>query len=373
MGLRFLTAGESHGRQITAILEGIPSGLSIDRLLIDRDLKRRQAGYGRGARMAIERDRAAITAGVRWGETIGSPIALVIDNLDWPNWSKAMSPDSADAGSAAIVTLPRPGHADLAGALKYGHRDIRNVLERSSARETAARVAAGAVAKCLLGEFDISVASRVVEIGGRDVRKGRGVDHDLVASIIDKARDRGDTVGGVFEVWAEGVPVGLGSYVQWDRRFDGRIAGAVMSIPGIKGVEIGLGFEAGRRLGSRVHDEIVPGRAGSNRGPFKRRTNNAGGIEGGVTNGERVWLRAVMKPIPTLMNPLKSVDIRTGRRGKAMVHRSDVCAVFSAGVVGEAMVALEVASVMLDKFGMDSLAETKTNLKAYLQSMKDRG
>ena len=373
MGLRFLTAGESHGRQITAILEGIPSGLAVDRVLIDRDLKRRQKGYGRGARMAIERDRVVITAGVRWGETIGSPIALVIENLDWPNWSKTMSPDPADAGSAGDVTLPRPGHADLAGALKYGHKDIRNVLERSSARETAARVAAGAVARCLLGEFDITIGSRVVEIGGSDVRKGRGVDHGLVARIIDEARDRGDTVGGVFEVWSDGVPVGLGSYVQWDRRFDGRLAGSVMSIPGIKGVEIGLGFEAGRRPGSRVHDEIAPGRGGSSRGPFMRRTNNAGGIEGGVTNGERMWLRAVMKPIPTLRSPLKTVDIRTGRRGRAAVHRSDVCAVFSAAVVGEAMVALEVASAMLEKFGMDSLVETKRNWKAYLQAMKGRG
>jgi chorismate synthase len=384
---RFLTAGESHGEALTSVIDGVPAGLPLVEADINGDLARRQRGYGRGGRMKIERDQVRIVSGVRWGNTLGSPITLQIANRDWENWKATMSVGPPEAGTAPKeVTRPRPGHADLAGAMKYGHRDIRNVLERSSARETTARVAVAGVAKRLLAEFGISILSHVVEIGGvrvpddlalpweevfrrAEASEVRCADPDTEASIvtaIDEARGKGDTLGGVFEVVALGCPVGLGSYVQWDRRLDGRVAQALCSIQAIKGCEVGLGFETARRPGSAVHDEILFD-AGTG---FRRSTNNAGGLEGGVTNGQPVVVRAAMKPLSTLRKPLKSVDLATREAVEAVVERSDVCAVPAAGIVGEAMVAIVLANALLEKFGGDSLEEVRRNYTAYQDGLK---
>jgi chorismate synthase len=380
--LRFLTAGESHGRALIVIVDGVPAGLTIDVDAIARELRRRQGGYGRGRRMAIESDRAEILSGVRHGETIGGPIALMIENRDWANWRHTMSVDAnpaADAGGArrSPVTRPRPGHADLAGIAKYGRADVRDVLERASARETAARVAAGAIAKHLLAVAGIRIASHVFRIGESALSSSRVVTFDEASTIpddspvrcvdtevqrgmiaeIDTARDAGDTRGGAFEVIATGIPAGLGSYAQWDRKLDGRLAQALMSIPAIKGVGVGIGPDAAARPGSRMHDEIVADPEGPRPTNLSRPTNNAGGLEGGVTNGEDVRVSAWMKPISTLMKPLRSVDLTTMTEASAAIERSDVCAVPAAGVVGEAMVALVLADAVLEKFGGDSIAE----------------
>lgn len=379
--LRFLTAGESHGRALVVILEGLPAGLAIDVDAITSDLRRRQGGYGRGRRMAIESDTAQILSGVRAGETIGAPVALTIENRDWPNWQYTMrstreAPPDAGGARRAPVTRPRPGHADLAGAAKYDRADIRDVLERASARETAARVAAGSIARQLLGRAGIQLASHVFTIGGVSLPDWRAVTFEQAAALapdaplrcvdpaieqqmiraIDAAREAGDTLGGAFEVIATGVPVGLGSYTQWDRKLDGRLAQALMSIPAIKAVGIGAGPMVADLPGSQVHDEILPDPAGRRATRVQRPTNNAGGLEGGVTNGEDVRVSATMKPISTLMKPLRSVDLTTMARADAAIERSDVCAVPAAAVVGEAMTSLVLADALLERFGADSVA-----------------
>ncbi len=394
--IRFLTAGESHGEALTAIVEGMPAGLPVTEDEINVEMARRQMGAGRGGRMKIERDRIHFTSGVRHGKTLGSPITMVIQNLDWENWRQVMAVGALEEKPAPdrSLTSPRPGHADLAGALKYGHEDLRNVLERSSARETAARVAVGALARRLLGEFGVAIVGHVVEIGGveaaetnirwQELRERaeaspvRCVDPEAAERMIqaiESAKGKGDTLGGVFEIIAFNVPVGLGSYVHWDRRLDGRLAGALMSIQAMKGVEIGLGFETARRLGSQVHDDIVytpgssdPGLAGG----YSRLSNNAGGIEGGVSNGQPVVCRVAMKPLSTLMAPKQSVDMSTKEVSKAGVERSDVCSVPSAVVVGEAMVAIEIARAFLEKFGGDSVEEIRRNLTGYLEWLRTR-
>jgi len=385
--LRFLSAGESHGELLMGIIEGMPSGLLVRITDIDRDLARRQAGYGRGGRMKIEKDSVKIYTGVRWGRTLGSPVGLMIRNRDWENWRDKMSPDPLFLNSAEPVTRPRPGHADLAGALKYDMADVRNILERSSARETAMRVAVGAVAKRLLEEFGIAVMSHVLAIGGvfakvpkvslRELRKRaesselRCADPEAEGRMmrrIDEARRAGDSLGGVFELIVSGVPIGLGSHVHWDRKLNARLAGALMSVQAIKGVEIGSGFGAANLPGSLVHDEIFWGRKEG----FFRKTNRAGGIEGGTSNGEPIMLRAAMKPIPTLMKPLRSVDLVSKKPFKASVERSDVCAVPAAGVVAEAAAAFELAGAMIEKFGGDSLAEMKRNFLRYDKQLKTR-
>jgi chorismate synthase len=363
---------------------------------VDPDLKRRMGGYGRGRRMQIESDRAEVISGVRLGETLGSPIAMVVWNRDWENWTTAMSPlpPEPDTSPRALRPhyLPRPGHADLVGVLKYDRRDTRDVLERASARETAARVACGAVAKKLLAEFGVRVESHVLSIG--EVRAepcadlpddlNRAVDADPVRCLdaaasermqraIDRAKEEGDTLGGVFEVVARGVPAGLGSYVSWDRKLDGRLAGALMSIQAIKGVEIGIGFEGARRPGSGVHDPIVPAPDKPLTGGLGRASNRAGGLEGGVTTGEPLRLLGAMKPISTLRKRLPSVDLRDGSIGDAAVERSDVCAVPAAAVVGEAMTALVLADAFLEKFGCDAVSELRRNFEAYLAYLIDRG
>jgi chorismate synthase len=392
--LRFLTAGESHGQALGVIVEGVPAGLALTADDIAVDLARRQRGYGRGARQAIEQDRAEILSGVRHGRTLGSPILLVVRNRDWENWTSVMqveplSEDEAAALEAAAeggdkrstpVTRLRPGHADLAGALKYGFDDVRNVLERASARETTARVAAGGVARRFLRELGIEGWSFTAEVGGvaldparasrsreeADASPLRCPDPDAEAAMIariDEARERGDTVGGVFEVVVHGLPVGLGSYVQWDRRLDAALAAAVMSINIVKGVELGLGFEQTRRFGSAVHD-VIEGR--DDDGRWIHRSNNAGGLTGGVSNGEPIVVRGAVKPISTLARPLPSADLVTGRPvEKAHYERSDISVVPAAGVVGEAMVLLTLADFVLDKFGGDSLGETRDNLERY--------
>ncbi|TAL23867.1 MAG: chorismate synthase [Nitrospirae bacterium] len=395
--MRFLTSGESHGKALTGILEGIPSGLSVAAADIDKELKRRQGGYGRGGRMKIESDRAEILSGVRWGKTIGSPIAIFIQNKDWANWQEIMSaevnPKSAIRNPKS-VTRPRPGHADLAGSLKYDTHDIRDILERSSARETAMRVALGAIAKKFLSEFNVNVGSYVIQIGSQnsEVRSQNAKEKELIEifqraeksqvrcpdkdasqkiiKLIDRAIKDGNSLGGIFEVFVTGLPVGLGSHVQWDRRLNGRLAQALVSIQAIKGVEIGLGFEMAGGAGSEVMDEIFFSKkaAGSRLSAgFLRKTNNAGGIEGGMTNGMPVILRAAMKPIPTLRKPLRSVDINTKKPFNAAYERSDVCAVPAAGVVGEAMIALVIADAFLEKFGGDSMPEVKRNYNSYLK------
>ncbi len=391
--LRFLTAGESHGKGLVGILEGIPSGLSLPPAAIDRELIRRQQGYGRGGRMRIEKDHAEILSGVRWGITLGSPIALFIENRDWANWQGGMSPDPAHEASLEPVTRPRPGHADLSGAIKYGHKDVRNILERSSARETAMRVALGAIAKAFLSAFGIAIGSYVTQIGGIRMpdktlkARGRKLFQKANASpvrcpddetsgriirLIDEATKKGDSLGGTFEVVVTGLPVGLGSCMQGDRRLDARLARAMMSIQAIKGVEFGAGFRAAERFGSEVMDEIFyKKQSSSDRGSgFYRKTNNAGGIEGGMTTGMPVVVRAAMKPIPTLRRPLRSVDIVTKQTSRAAYERSDVCAVPAAAVIGEAVAALVIADAVLEKFGGDSMVETKRNFDSYLEYVK---
>jgi chorismate synthase len=365
--LRFLTAGESHGPCLTAIVEGLPAGLMVDVEAINRDLTRRQDGYGRGGRMEIEQDRVEILGGVMAGRTTGAPVALRIENRDWINWR-----DRWAAGDLPLLTVPRPGHADYAGMVKYGLDDARSVWERASARETGARVAVGALAKQLLATCNITIGSYVAEIGGivaivpdlppeelwalaeeSDVRCPDTAASEWMKDAIDAAREVGDSLGGVFVVLATGVPVGLGSHVHWDRRLDARLAAAVMSIPAVKGVEIGLAFENARYPGTQVHDELFS----DSQGGVKRTTNRAGGIEGGMTNGAPVVVRAAMKPIPTTLTPLQSVDLATGEPATTQYQRSDVCAVPVAAVVGEAMVAWVLADALIEKRGGDSLAE----------------
>ena len=381
--LRYLNAGESHGRLLLAIVEGMPAGLPLTKELINHDLQRRQQGYGRGGRMKIEQDQIEIVAGVRSGLTLGSPIGLQINNRDWKNWQEIMAVEPGEASTARAVTKPRPGHADLVGAIKYGHTDMRNVLEKASARETAIRVAVGAVAKALLNQFGIKIISHVKEIGGiqadtrhmdfesleaaseeSEVRCADSAAGDKMVQKIEEAKRKGDTLGGVFEVIVTGIPPGLGSYSQWDRRLNARLAFALMSIQAMKGVEIGMGFEAARRFGSVVHDEIFYDK---DKRSFYRKTNNSGGIEGGISNGQPIVMRVAMKPISTLYSPLKSVDFLTKEPFEASVERSDICTVPAAAVIGEAVVAFELASALTEKFGGDSLREMKRNYESYLE------
>ena len=369
--IRFLTAGESHGPALTAIVEGFPAGLTVDEEAIDRDLARRQAGYGRGERMAIERDHVEVLSGVIAGRTTGAPIALRIENRDWENWRARWEADDLPP-----LTVPRPGHADYAGMIKYGLTDARPILERASARETAARVAAGALAKELLSSFGINLGSWVSEIGGiattipdlplrelweraekSDVRCPDEETGRQMQEAIDAAREAGDSLGGVFAVVANGVPEGLGSHVHWERRLDGRLAAALMSIPAIKGVEIGPAFTNARQPGTKVHDEILP----DEREGTRRATNRAGGIEGGITNGEPVIVRAAMKPIPTTVIPQRSIDLATGKPAQTRYQRSDVCAVPAAAIVGEAMLAWVLADALVSKLGGDSVTEMRAH------------
>ncbi|MGH7509429.1 MAG: chorismate synthase [Gemmatimonadales bacterium] len=413
MTLRFTTAGESHGKALVAIVEGLPAGIPVSAEWVDRELARRMQGYGRGARMKIERDRIEWLSGLRAGETLGSPVAMLIPNRDWANWEDVMAYESSDGPGELRrrrVSRPRPGHADLAGVLKYDRIDARDILERASARETTARVAAGALAKRLLDEFGIEIGSHVVSLGGIQARRAelpvplnesadrsevRVLDAAAEAEIIrriDAAKKAGDTLGGEVEVVARGVVVGLGSHVSWDRKLDSRLAGMLMSIPAVKGVEIGMGFEAARRPGSQVHDPIESGEAGKRgggegrgglhppvtpagpdpRGGFRRPTNNAGGLEGGITTGEPVVVKLAMKPIATLMSPLATVDLTSGEPAKAVSERSDVTAVPAMGVIAEAMVALALADAMLEKFGGDSLAEMRRNYTGYVAGLGSR-
>jgi chorismate synthase len=394
--LSFHTAGESHGRGLTTLVEGIPSGLALSMERdVDPELARRQGGYGRGRRMQIESDRAELLSGVRLGETLGSPLSMVIWNRDWENWTVAMAheapPEDVNPKALRPHYLPRPGHADLVGAFKYDRRDVRDILERASARETAARVAAGAVAKRFLAEFGVEVGSHIVSIGPVEAPAGplppqvneladrspvRCLDEPAARRMmaeIDEAKERGDTLGGIFEVVVTGLPVGLGSHVSWDRKLDGRLAGAVMSIQAVKGVEIGLGFEGARRPGSDVHDPIVRAADARRMGGIGRASNRAGGVEGGVTTGAPLVVRGAMKPISTLRKRLPSVDLRDGTEGDAAVERSDVCAVPAAGVVGEAMVALVLGDAFLEKFGGDSMGEVRRNFEGYLTYLSERG
>ena len=396
--LSFHTAGESHGRGLVAVVEGVPAGLRLDSAAdIDPDLRRRQGGYGRGRRMQIESDRAEIISGLRLGVTLGSPVSMVIWNRDWTNWTKAMAhevPDPQENPKALRpVYLPRPGHADLAGVLKYDRRDARDVLERASARETAARVACGAVARTLLREVGASVGSHVTRIGDVEARIPDDLPADLndavddsplrtldtdaefaMIAAIDAAKGAGDTLGGCFEVVLRGLPVGLGSYVSWDRKLDGRLAQAVMSVHAIKGVEIGPAFTNAGRPGSRVHDAILRDESRTRAGGFGRAGNRAGGLEGGITTGSPLVVRGAMKPISTLLrNRLPSVDLRDGTTKHATVERSDVCAVPAAAVVAEAMVALVAADALLEKFGGDSLVELRRNMDSYLDHLGTRG
>ena len=385
--MRFLTAGESHGPVLTGIIEGLPSGLVLSEDYINERLARRQGGYGRGGRMSIEEDRVKFLSGVRFGKTVGSPLALQIENKDWSNWQKVMSPNPQAETEQRKLTCPRPGHADLAGGLKYFHRDLRDVLERASARETAMRVAIGAVAALLLEHFGIRSVAHIVALGGvaalRQTEYSATVIKEKIASSplycldpkaeklmldeIDRAGKKGDTLGGVFEVMVEGLPSGLGSHVHWDRRLDSRLAGALMSIPGIKGVEIGLGFDAAGKSGSIVHDAI----AFNEEGKITRSTNHAGGLEGGTTNGQDIIIRAAMKPIPTLKKPLPSIDLASGKPDFAAVERSDVCAVPAASVVGEAVVAWELCRSFLEKFSGDSLQELEFSYQNYLKLIRE--
>jgi chorismate synthase len=396
--LRFSTSGESHGKALVTIVEGLPAGLPVSAEWVDRELARRMLGYGRGARMKIERDRIEWLSGLRAGETLGSPIAMLCHNRDWANWEEVMAYEaSQDVGELRRrrVTRPRPGHADLAGVLKYDRIDARDILERASARETTARVAAGALAKRLLDEFGVEVGSHVLSMGGvraapadlpvplneaSDRSEVRVLDPAAEAAIIrriDAAKKAGDTLGGEVEVVARGVVVGLGSHVSWDRKLDGRLAGMLMSIPAVKGVEIGMGFEAARRPGSEVHDPIEGGEAskrvgGDARGGFHRPTNNAGGLEGGMTTGEPVVVKVAMKPIATLMSPLATVDLESGEPAKAVSERSDITAVPAMGVIAEALVAIALADAMLEKFGGDSLREMRRNYDGYVAALGSR-
>ena len=385
--LRFMTAGESHGPALTGILEGLPAGLQLNREYIDAHLARRQWGYGRGGRMKIEHDQVEILSGVRFGVTIGSPIAMRIVNRDWQNWEDRMSIEGPDTETHR-VTLPRPGHADYAGGVKYGHAgDMRNVLERASARETAMRVALGSAARRFLEDFGITLGSVVLQIGSvvaappfgeafrqvpdlKEVDRSpvrcvdAGAEDDMIAA-IDQAREAGDTLGGVVAVWAEGLPIGLGSHVHWDRRLDGRLAQALMSIPAVKGVEIGPAFENATLPGSAVHDPFRLAGEDDSSGPIARSTNRAGGLEGGISNGELLIARAAMKPLSTLRKPIGSVDLGTGEEKGAHVERSDVCAVPAAGIVAESVVALTLADAFLEKFGGDAMDEIRATHDRY--------
>ncbi len=371
--LRYFTAGESHGQCLIGVIEGLPAGLKLDPEAINRDLARRQKGYGRGGRMKIETDAAEVLTGTRRGETIGSPLTLMVRNKDFK------------INELPPVTKPRPGHADLAGVIKYDRQDARDILERASARETTMRVAIGSVCKQLLAEVGIEVVGHLVALGpvaantdgltlaqirerseASETRCADAEAEKRMIEAIDAAKAQGDTLGGIFEVIATGAPIGLGSHVHWDRKLDANIARALMSIQAIKGVEVGLGFEAARRFGSQVHDEILPAQAGV----FTRASNNAVGFEGGMTNGQPIVVRAAMKPLSTLMKPMRSVDIQTQEEVKAAVERSDVCAAPAAAVIGEAVVAIELAAALLDKFGGDSLRELKRNVESYREACK---
>jgi len=386
--LRFLTAGESHGPELVATVEGAPAGFEIDLARINYDLARRQKGYGRGGRMAIERDEVRVVAGIRFGRTMGSPVTFIIENRDFKNWEKRMSVDPGDRGEAKPVTRPRPGHADLAGVLKYNLDDIRDVLERASARETTARVAIGSFAKQFIDPFGISVLGYVVSIGGTEAKVSpemsiedlRRVTEDSQVRIADPAAERGiiaaideckkagDTLGGVVEVIASGLPVGLGSHVQWDRKLDGRIAHALMSLQAVKGVEFGMGFGAARVPGSELHDEIGYDREERR---FTRHSNNSGGTEGGMTTGEPLRVRVAFKPLSTLMRPLRSADIKTKAEAAGAIERSDVCAIPAAAVIAENAVAFELANAFLEKFAGDSLVEITRNYSGYLEQVRN--
>jgi chorismate synthase len=396
--LRYLTAGESHGPCLTMIIDGVPAGFSIQIEKINHDLWRRQQGYGRGGRMLIEKDEAQVRSGIRWGETIGAPVALGIENRDWKNWTKKMSALPEDRDEKIAVTKPRPGHADLNGALKYDRSDIRDILERASARETVARTAVGSFAKQLLAPFEIRIMGYIRSIGSVAANLGRLSFKEIYArseespvrtadpeaeekmiALIEECKKEGNTLGGIFEVVVLGLPPGLGSHTQWDRKLDGRLAQALMSIQAMKGVEIGLGFEMARRRGSEVHDEIFfdPSKDVSEGTPrivptgFYRGSNNSGGTEGGMSNGAPVIARVAMKPISTLMSPLQSVDLRSKQPADASVERSDVCAAPAAAVVGESVVAFEIARALLEKFGGDSLREVRRNYESYLEQIKN--
>lgn len=398
MTFRFLTAGESHGKCLTAIIEGVPAGIQINPEDINKQLARRQVGYGRGGRMKIEKDRVIINSGIRHGYTTGAPITLVIENKDWENWNIAMSAEPVDKENPEIkeiisqkaITHVRPGHADLSGALKYNHKDVRNILERSSARETAIRTAVGALAQIILSEFEIELFSHITQIGtakvneknlpqefsalkekaeNSDVRCANEETSEAMRKTIDKAAAEGDSLGGIFEIIALNVPIGVGSFVHWDRRLDGQIAQAVMSIPAIKSVSIGIGEDSGRIFGSEMHDEIFPKKDSSN---YQRKTNNAGGIEGGISNGMPIIVKASMKPIPTLKKPLRSIDLENGQEHSAHYERSDVCAVPAASVVGEAMLAITLINAFFEKFGGDSLTEIKSNFENYKKLCQSR-
>ena len=385
MPIRFLTAGESHGKALLCILEGIPANLELSSEYINRELQRRQKGYGRGGRMKIESDRVEFLSGLRYEKTLGSPISMAIWNKDWENWSDKMAYEGEAPESVVPFSRPRPGHADLAGGIKYNQKDLRNILERASARETAARVAVGAVCKRFLEEFGIRIGSYVISIGNlkpeikeedllkrhelaenSQVRFPDPSNDEEFTKLIDEAKERGESLGGVFEVFAIGVPPGLGSHIQWDKRIDGKIAQAMMSIQAIKGVEIGLGFESARRFGSEVHDEI----GWSEEKGYFRYSNNLGGTEGGITNGMPIVVRCAMKPIPTLTKPLRSVDISTREGVRAGKERSDVVAVPAASVVGEAMLAIVLADALLEKLGGDFMEEVKERFKRYMEHVK---
>ena len=393
--LRFTTAGESHGPALVSVLEGMPAGLPLLAADVDAELARRQQGYGRGRRMQIETDRVEFLSGVRAGETLGSPIAMLVRNADWKNWVEIMDPAPREADAEGqrkrAVTRPRPGHADLTGALKYDRADARDILERASARETTARVAAGAICRRLLREFDVRVGSHRVHLGGVDARRPDVMPDDIDAAAdasplrtldadaeremiarIDAAKKSGNTLGGICEVVVTNLPVGLGSHVSWDRKLDGRLGAAMMSIPAVKGVEIGTGFEAARLTGADVHDEIegAPGRTRA--GGVRRRTNRAGGLEGGMTTGEELVIRVAMKPISTLMRPLATIEMTTGDAAAAVAERSDVTAVPAMGVIAEAMAAFVLADALLEKFGGDSLGETRRNFEGYLAYLESR-
>ena len=383
--MRYITAGESHGPQLTTIIEGVPAGLPLVADDINEELARRQKGHGRGRRMQIETDQVQIVSGVRHGETLGSPIALVVENRDFAHWTKIMGAEplteQEEKEMKRKVTKPRPGHADLNGAIKYGHRDMRNVLERSSARETTVRVAAGAVAKKVLAELGITVAGHVIEIGGVQAQEFTYSSIEELKSIteaspvrcldeaagnqmmkaIDDAKANGDSIGGIVEVIVEGMPIGVGSYVHYDRKLDAKLAAAIMSINAFKGVEIGIGFEAAHRPGSEVHDEIL----WNEEHGYTRRTNNAGGLEGGMTTGMPIVVRGVMKPIPTLYKPLQSVDIDTKEPFTASIERSDSCAVPAASVVAEAVVAWELATALIEQFGLDRMELIRENIEKH--------
>jgi chorismate synthase len=396
--LRYFTAGESHGPCLTMIIDGVPAGFAVDVSKINHDLWRRQQGYGRGGRMLIEKDEVQLRSGIRWGETLGSPITFGIENRDWKNWTKKMSAAAEDRDETIAVTKPRPGHADLNGVLKYDRSDIRDILERASARDTVSRTAVGSFCKQLLSPFGIRVMGYIRSIGNvtsnldglsyeetyaraeeSPVRTADSAAEEKMIALIEECKKEGDTLGGIFEIVALGIPPGLGTHTQWDRKLDGRLAQSLMSIQAIKGVEIGLGFEMARRRGSQVHDEIFfdPAKMVTEGTPrivptgFYRGSNNSGGTEGGMSNGAPLVVRVAMKPISTLMSPLQSVDLRSKQPTDASVERSDVCAAPAAAVVGESVVAFELANAFLDKFGGDSLREIRRNYESYLEQIKN--